>query len=113
MGVVAAGETPKLTREFSGETHRVLERTQTHTPGNQHQKGPIYLWVAGEVTESQLREPSKHECSISDPSPTYKATVQRTLAKETDFLPGSSESPKEVGPKEAHTKVHPNYITQD
>ena len=28
-------------------------------------------------------------------------------------IPGSSESPKEVGPKEAHTKAHHNYITQD
>ena len=27
--------------------------------------------------------------------------------------PGSSESPKEIGPKEAHTKVHHNCITQD
>ena len=27
--------------------------------------------------------------------------------------PGSSESPKEFGPKEAHTKAHHNYITQD
>ena len=27
--------------------------------------------------------------------------------------PGNSESPKEIGPKEAHTKAHPNYITQD
>ena len=27
--------------------------------------------------------------------------------------PGSSESPKEVGAKEAHTKAHHNYITQD
>ena len=27
--------------------------------------------------------------------------------------PGSSESPKEVGPKEAHTKVHHNHISQD
>ena len=26
--------------------------------------------------------------------------------------PGSSESPKEVGPKEEHTKAHHNYITQ-
>ena len=37
------------------------------------------------------------------------------LAKEIR-LPGSaesSESPKEVGPKEAHTKAHHNYITQD
>ena len=27
--------------------------------------------------------------------------------------PGSSENPKEVGPKEAHTKAHHNYISQD
>ena len=27
--------------------------------------------------------------------------------------PGSSESPKVVGPKEAHTKAQHNYITQD
>ena len=27
--------------------------------------------------------------------------------------PGSSESPKEAGPKEEHTKVHHNYIPQD
>ena len=26
---------------------------------------------------------------------------------------GSSESPKEVAPKEAHTKAHHNYISQD
>ena len=45
------GETSILTGEFTGETHRVLEGTQTHPPGSQHQKGPICLWVAGEVTE--------------------------------------------------------------
>ena len=27
--------------------------------------------------------------------------------------PGSSESPKEVGPKEAQAKAHHNHITQD
>ena len=27
--------------------------------------------------------------------------------------PGSSENPKEVGPKEAHSKAHHNYITQN
>ena len=37
------------------------------------------------------------------------------LAKEIRLLgsPGSSENPKEVGPKEAHTKAHHNYISQD
>ena len=37
------------------------------------------------------------------------------LAKEIRLSgsPGSSESPKEVGLKEAHTKAHHNYISQD
>ena len=56
VGVGAAvGETPRLTGEVIGETKRVLERTQAHPPGNQHQKGPICLWAVGEVTERQLR----------------------------------------------------------
>ena len=50
-----AGEIPSLTGEFVRETHRVLEHTQTHPHWNQHQKGPICLWVVGEVTESQWR----------------------------------------------------------
>ena len=38
-----------------------------------------------------------------------------TLAKENRLpgSPGSSESPKEAGPKEEHTKAHHNYISQD
>ena len=36
-------------QEFFGETHRVLECTQTHPYGSQHQKGPVCLW---EVTDS-------------------------------------------------------------
>ena len=55
MGVSAVGETPKITGKFIGETHRVLECTQTHPLGNLHQKGPICLWVVEEVTEHQLR----------------------------------------------------------
>ena len=54
-GEAAAGETPSLTGEFVGETHRVLERTQTHPLGNQLQKGPICLFIGEEVTESQQR----------------------------------------------------------
>ena len=53
--VAVAGETPSLTGEFVGETYRVLEHTQIHPPGIQHQKGPIYLWVTEEETESALR----------------------------------------------------------
>ena len=49
VGVEAAvGETPSFRGEFLGETHRVLECTQTHPPRNQHQNGPICLWIAGE-----------------------------------------------------------------
>ena len=55
VGVEVVGETPSLTGEFIGEIHRVLECTQTHPPRNQHQKGPICLWVVQEVTESCLR----------------------------------------------------------
>ena len=33
VGVAAAGETPSLTEELVGKTHRVLECTQTHPPG--------------------------------------------------------------------------------
>ena len=40
---------------FVGETHGVLERTQAYPPWSQHQKGPIGMWVVGEVTESQQR----------------------------------------------------------
>ena len=55
MGVAVVGETPSLTGEFIGETYRVLERTQTHPPRNQHQKDTTRLWVEGEVTESRAR----------------------------------------------------------
>ena len=52
---MAAGETPSLTGEFIGKTHRVIERTQAHTLGNFCQEGPICLWVAEKVTESWPR----------------------------------------------------------
>ena len=52
MGVAVAGETPNLAGEFVGETHWALEHTKTHPTRNQHQKGPICLWVVGEVTHS-------------------------------------------------------------
>ena len=69
MGVEATvRDARSLTGEFLGETHRGLERAQAHPPGNQHEKGPICLWVVGEVTERQL-ELSKHHYSLSDPAP--------------------------------------------
>ena len=42
MGVgAAAGETPSVTGEVVGETHRGLEHAQAHLLGNQHQSGPV------------------------------------------------------------------------
>ena len=57
LGVVMAGETPSLTGEFIGETHRVLECIQIHPLGNQHEKGPICFlhYSVKEVTESQTK----------------------------------------------------------
>ena len=76
MGVeAAAGETPSLTGEFTGETHRVLEPTQTHAPRNQHQEGPMWLWVVGEVTENQQRAEQVALFPLG-PSPTYSITTQ-------------------------------------
>ena len=35
------------------------------------------------------------------------------LVKVLNMQVQDAQSPKEVGPKEAHSKVHHNYITQD
>ena len=71
MGVEAsAGETPSLTGESIGETHRVLEHTQTHPPGKQHQKGPNWLWVEGGVTANRQRVEQAPLLPLG-PTPTY------------------------------------------
>ena len=76
MGVEAAvGETPSLTGEFLGDTHRGLERAQTHPLGKHHQKGPNGLWVVEGVTENQQRVEQAPLLPIG-PSPTYSVTVQ-------------------------------------
>ena len=70
--VCGGGKNPALKSVFLiwvRETHRVLDCTQTHPPGNQHQKGPVCLWIAGEVSGSQ-------HGSLSVPSPTYSTTRQ-------------------------------------
>ena len=56
VGVAVVKEPLGLTGEFVGETHVVLECTQHPPHQYQHQKGPICLWVAGEVAESQQRD---------------------------------------------------------
>ena len=68
VGIAVPGETASLTGEFVGETNQVLECTQTYPPGNQHQKGPIYLWVVGEVTEI-LRRAEQMELFSQGPLP--------------------------------------------
>ena len=70
-------------RRVHWRDHRVLECTQAHPPWNKHQKGPICLWVAGEVTESQLRAKQAPHFSLSDPSPT---TQQCELPHPGEYL---------------------------
>ena len=77
MGVgAAAGETPSLTGEGVGETHRGLGRAQAHALGNQHRRGPICLWVAKGVTEIQQKVEQVPLLPLS-PSPTYSVTAQQ------------------------------------
>ena len=77
MGVEAAvGETPSLTGEVVGETHRGLECAQAHPLGNQHQRGPIGLWVAEGVTKIRQRV-EKVPLLPLGPSPTYSITAQQ------------------------------------
>ena len=54
-GGCSVGRNSHPCQQFVGETHRALEHTQGYPSGNQHQKGPICLWVGGEVTKSQQR----------------------------------------------------------
>ena len=63
------------------------------------------IWIIG-VTEGEEEEQEiEHIMKENFPN----------LAKEVRLpgSPGSSESPKEVGPKEVHTKAYHNYISQD
>ena len=76
LGVEAAvGETPSLIGEFVGETHRGLEHAQAHPLGNQHQRGPISLWVAEGVTKIRQRV-EQAPLLLLGPSPTYSVTAQ-------------------------------------
>ena len=71
---VAAEESPSLTGQPVGETHRGLEHAQAHPLGNQHQRGPICLWVEEEVTEIWQ---SAEQAALFPlgPSPTYRLTA--------------------------------------
>ena len=75
VGVLAVGETPSFTGEFTGETHRVLECTQATSLGNKHQEGPVCSWVLKEVTESRPRAKQAALFPLN-PHATYRATTQ-------------------------------------
>ena len=107
-------------QEFVGETHRVLEHTQTHPHGNQYQKGPIWLWVAGEVTENWQRA-DQVELSLSDPCPTYSVTKQpHGLPHPGEHLrlcpllcnSQAETKNKKQGPKKNSSKLQKKYTKQ-
>ena len=78
MGVEAAAEeTPSLTGEFVGETHRGLECTQAYPPGTQHQKGPLCLWVAEGVTE--IWQSGASHCYLSAPPPLQRHSTATSV----------------------------------
>ena len=76
MGVEAlAGETPSLTGEVVGEIHRGLGHAWAHPLGNQHQRGPVWFWVAEGVTEIQQRVEQVPLLPLG-PCPMYSITAQ-------------------------------------
>ena len=42
-----------------------------------------------------------------------KENILNLVHEIEDTSPGSTDNPKQVGPKEEHTNTHHNYITQD
>ena len=70
----AAGETPSLTGEVVGETHRDLECAQAHPLENQHQRGPILLWVVEGMIEIRQRVEQAPLLPLG-PSSTYSITA--------------------------------------
>ena len=76
MGVEVAQETPSTPGVFTGKTHKVLECIQAHPPRNQHQKGPICLWVGQGVTENQQRVEQAVLFPFG-PHPTYSITTNQ------------------------------------
>ena len=73
----AAGETPSLTGEVVGETHRGLECAQAHPLGNQHQRGPIGLWVLKGVIEI-LQTVEQAPLLALGPSPKYSLSAAKS-----------------------------------
>ena len=72
----AAGETPSLTGEIIGETHRGLECAQAHPLSKQHQRGPVLLWVWEWKTEIWRRVKQAPLLPLG-PSPTCSVIAQQ------------------------------------
>ena len=66
------------------------------------------IWIIG------MPEREEKEQEIENLFENIRKENSPNLAKEIDFQEvQEAQSPKEVEPKEAHTKAHHNYITQD
>ena len=72
----ATRETPSLTGEVIGETHTGLGRAQAHPLGDQHQRGPVWLWVAVWKTGTQWRVQPSPLLPLG-PSPMCSITAQQ------------------------------------
>ena len=68
----------------------------------------LNIWIIG-VPEGEEQEQEVENLFEK----TMKENVLICQRNRLPGSPGSSESPKEVRPKEAHTKAHHNYISQD
>ena len=67
----------------------------------------LNIWITG------VLEGEEEEQEIEDLFEQIMTENFPNLAKEIDFQEvQETQSAKEVGPKEAHTKAHHNYITQ-
>ena len=80
------------------------ERLRNLCDSFKHSKVPIIGMPEGEEEEQEMENLSENIMKKNFPN----------LAKEIDFQEAQeSQCPQKVGPKEAHTKAHHNYITQD
>ena len=76
---MSVGETPSLIGGSVGEAHGILEHIQAHPPGYQHLKrqNPHVESEGAMESGAKAEQASKQHCTLSGPSPTYKATMQQ------------------------------------
>ena len=66
------------------------------------------IWIIGVPEEEEQEQDIENLFEKNN-----EGTLPQSGKVNRHASPGSSESPKEVGPKEAHNKAHHNYTTQD